>query len=74
MENLDSCGKDDRVYTLDAEAGKVEFGNGVHGRRPDTGSRMQATIFRYGGGADGNVESGPVITLKWTPGISLRIK
>jgi hypothetical protein len=45
----------DRVFVLDAEAGRVRFGNGVHGRAPQIGERIRVVGYRFGGGAAGNV-------------------
>lgn len=53
--------RDDEVYTLDAEAGTVRFGDGVRGKIPPIGSRVRAAMLRAGGGAAGNL---PPATLK----------
>jgi hypothetical protein len=47
--------RDDRVFTLDPEAGSVRFGDGQRGRVPQIGERIRAREYRYGGGAAGNV-------------------
>jgi hypothetical protein len=46
---------DDRHFVIDSEAGEVRFGNGLQGRPPQTGQRIRAREYRYGGGAGGNV-------------------
>jgi hypothetical protein len=51
---------DSRHYVLDAEAGRVRFGNGEQGRAPQIGERIRVTGYRYGGGAQGNVAAGAI--------------
>jgi hypothetical protein len=63
--SLDGTGPDDHVYSLDTNTGAIAFGDGERGRRPRAGSTVQAR-YRYGGGADGNLDNGPTITLTWT--------
>jgi predicted phage baseplate assembly protein len=50
-------------YVLDANAGTVTFGDGVHGLIPPAGSDITAT-YRYGGGARDNVAAGAVSALQ----------
>ena len=64
VEDFLASGEDDRVYTLDAEAGVVKFGNGVRGRAPQIGQRIRATGYRYGGGAVGNVAAAAISKLE----------
>lgn len=47
------------VYTADRESGEVQFGNGLHGRRPPPGASIQAS-YAYGGGARGNIGIGAI--------------
>ncbi|WP_157270206.1 putative baseplate assembly protein [Azohydromonas aeria] len=63
VDDLGRCGPLDHVYQLDAEAGTVRFGDGVHGRVPSTGSRVVATGLRVGGGAAGNLAAGTLSRL-----------
>jgi hypothetical protein len=42
------------VFTLDAEAGVLRFGDGTHGRRPPRGAVLRAS-YDYGLGREGNV-------------------
>lgn len=63
IDDLGRAGPLDTVYQLDAEAGTVRFGDGVHGRVPSTGSRVVATGLRVGGGAKGNVAAGSLAKL-----------
>ena len=44
------------VFTLDAEAGVLRFGDGTHGRRPPRGAVLRAS-YDYGLGREGNVGS-----------------
>ncbi|HEX5167166.1 MAG TPA: putative baseplate assembly protein, partial [Thermomicrobiales bacterium] len=50
---------DERVFTLDPESGVVQFGDGLHGARPQPGWRVLAS-YEYGGGVRGNVGIGAV--------------
>jgi hypothetical protein len=50
---------DERVFTLDSESGVVQFGDGLHGARPQPGWRLLAS-YEYGGGVRGNVGIGAV--------------
>jgi predicted phage baseplate assembly protein len=47
------------VFTLDAEAGTLAFGDGLHGRRPPRGARIRAA-YDYSAGAAGNVGKGAI--------------
>jgi Baseplate J-like protein len=49
-------------YALDANAGTLQFGDGVHGAIPAASSDIDAT-YRYGGGLRGNVAAGAVSAL-----------
>ena len=53
VPSLAESGPDDRHFTLDRESGRVTFGDGEHGRRPEEGSLVEAT-YRRGGGRSGN--------------------
>ena len=52
--------RDDRVYSVDPEAGTVSFGDGVRGMVPATGRAIQVVSMRAGGGAAGNVAAGSI--------------
>ena len=65
VESLDSAGPHDQVYTVDRDTGKISFGDGINGRKPNAESSISAT-YEFGGGASGNVGEEPIITLKWT--------
>lgn len=54
-DELLAAGPDDRRYVLNPTTGEVTFGDGRHGRIPPRGADVVAVIYRYGGGAAGNV-------------------
>jgi alpha-L-arabinofuranosidase len=43
VDDLSSAGASARVFTLDAENGRVQFGDGVHGAIPPRGSTVRAS-------------------------------
>ena len=47
--------KGDERYRVDREAGGVHFGDGIRGRRPESGSGSISEAYRRGG-RDGNVQ------------------
>lgn len=55
VDDLGDSGPDARVFELDAEAGSVQFGDGLHGAVPAAGSRVRATTLQAGGGVVGNL-------------------
>jgi len=55
VDGFHASREDDRHFKLDAEAGRVRFGNGLQGRAPQLGERVRSRGYRYGGGAAGNV-------------------
>lgn len=65
--------RDDRVYSLDAEAGTIRFGDGVRGMVPAAGRAVQAVRMRAGGGVAGNLPPGSIKTIA-TSGGGPRIK
>jgi phage tail sheath protein FI len=56
VEELEGCGPDDPVFTLDAEAGVIRFGDSVNGAIPPAGAGIEAS-YRYGSGRGGEPES-----------------
>jgi hypothetical protein len=58
-DDLLAAGPQDQVFSLDAEAATIRFGDGLRGARPPAGARIQAS-YRYGGGRQGNVGIGAV--------------
>jgi hypothetical protein len=55
VSDLADSGPDARVFELDAEAGVVRFGDGLHGAVPAAASRVRATTLQAGGGVVGNL-------------------
>lgn len=55
VEELETSGPDDPVFTLDQEAGQIQFGDGLHGAIPPRGARLQAA-YRYGSGRPGGAQ------------------
>jgi hypothetical protein len=53
-----------RHFVLDAEAGTVQFGNGIRGRAPQIGARIRARTYRFGGGLEGNVGAKAITKLE----------
>ena len=58
-----AAGRDDRVYSVDSEAGMVRFGDGVRGMVPGAGRMVQVARMRAGGGAAGNLPPGTIKTI-----------
>ena len=50
-----------KVFVLDAESGKIRFGDGFHGARPPLDARIQAD-YDYSVGTNGNVGEGAINT------------
>ena len=65
--------RDDRVYSLDAEAGTIRFGDGVRGMVPASGRAIQVAHMRAGGGAAGNLPPGSIKAIA-APGGGPRLK
>ena len=55
-----TAGRDEPVYSLDAEAGTIRFGDGVRGRVPQLGRSIQLASLRAGGGDAGNLPAGSI--------------
>lgn len=60
--------RDDRVYSLDPEAGTVRFGDGVRGMVPAAGRAVQVARMRAGGGTAGNLPAGSIKGIAATGG------
>jgi len=64
VPDLAPYGPDAQVYTLDAVAGVVTFGDGVHGAEVPQGFRnVRAVSYRVGGGKAGAVDAEAISTL-----------
>lgn len=55
QSNLFFSGPNDRHYAIDRSRGLVFFGDGVNGRTLPQDATVNLSIFKSGGGADGNV-------------------
>lgn len=64
VDDFDASDRDDRHFTVDAEAGTVRFGDW---RFPQPGERIRVTGYRWGGGAQGNVPAGAIAKLAPLP-------
>lgn len=65
LPDLLSCGADDRCFVAEVEhdgSTRLRFGDDVHGRRPDPGTRFLAHA-RIGNGRSGNVGAGAIAHL-----------
>jgi predicted phage baseplate assembly protein len=58
--SLGLSGPADRHYTVDRAAGRILFGDGVHGRIPPAAPDDVRADYRTGGGAVGNVVAGQI--------------
>ena len=58
----DETGPDDRHYRLDPDSGTISFGDGQTGRVPQAGAIVTARRYWIGGGADGNLPAGRLVT------------
>lgn len=63
IDDLALAGRDHAAYSLDAEAGTIQFGDGVRGRVPVTGMRVRVASMRAGGGSQGNLPPGSLTAI-----------
>ncbi|MDH3664380.1 MAG: putative baseplate assembly protein, partial [Alphaproteobacteria bacterium] len=54
-DELWAHGRDDKVFSLDSEAGVLTFGDGLRGALPPRGAKVRAALIRFGGGRAGNL-------------------
>lgn len=59
VDTLDASEREDRHFTVDAEAGTVRFGE----RFPQLGERIRIASYRWGGGSAGNVPAAAIAKL-----------
>jgi len=73
VEHFAESGKDDKVFHVDSFAGEVQLGPAVregdgalrqYGTVPPKGSHLRLSVYRTGGGVNGNVATGAVRVLK----------
>ena len=62
-DNLDAAGPNDRLFSIDAEAGSLHFGDGLAGRVPQLGERIRILGYRFGGGTVGNLPASAIAKL-----------
>jgi predicted phage baseplate assembly protein len=64
VDDFHAAGREDKVFLLDAAAGRITFGDGAQGRIPPAGAQIVATSWRWGGGSAANlVAAGAVKTM-----------
>jgi predicted phage baseplate assembly protein len=64
VDDLVARGRDERCYALDAEAGTLEFGDSLAGKRPAPGARVRLAFMRAGGGVAGNLPAGTLAVVQ----------
>lgn len=60
VDDFLASGPDDAHYRLNATTGEIRFGDGQRGRIPVAGAEIVADVYRWGGGAAGNVPRGAI--------------
>lgn len=55
-----ASGPEHKAYRLDAAAGLIQFGDGLHGKRPPRTMRIRAAYYRHGGGVSGNLPAAAI--------------
>lgn len=65
-ESLALCGPQDRVYELDAEESRIDFGDGVHGAIPPAGEDNIRVRYSFGGGSRGNIDADQITGITTT--------
>lgn len=74
VDDLILASPHERVFTLDAEAGVVGFGDGARGRIPEAGARVRVKLMRQGGGTAGNVPAGTLTALTTAAGSKFKVQ
>ena len=72
VTNLADGHRNDRHWSLDAEAGHVRFGDTVRGRAPQFGQRIRVRPYRYGGGLAGNLQAGALNVVETPVPVTMR--
>jgi predicted phage baseplate assembly protein len=62
-------GRNERVYSLDPEAGTIRFGDGMHGLAPAIGKAIHVAYARTGGGVAGNLPAGTLKAIDPPPAL-----
>lgn len=58
VDDLDASGPEDNHFVLNREKGEIRFGDGLMGKVPSDGSKINIIRYRVGGGEDGNIKAG----------------
>jgi hypothetical protein len=69
VDGFHTSDEEDLHFTVDLEAGRVRFGNGLQGRAPQIGERLRARTYRFGGGRAGNVAAGAITKVTGVAGV-----
>lgn len=64
IENIHDSDKDGRHYEIDRTFGKIQFGDGIHGKVPPIGSNNIRASYKTGGGTVGNIRQGEIKILR----------
>ncbi len=64
VDNFFGSTPQSRHYVLESGTGEIRFGDGTNGMIPPRGSRVRCSLYRTGGGEEGNVTVGTVTQLK----------
>lgn len=65
VDDFHASTRDSKHYVVNATAGRISFGDGLHGQIPSAGTAVVATRWRHGGGAAGNsVPAGGIKSLE----------
>ncbi|MCB0302441.1 MAG: putative baseplate assembly protein [Calditrichaeota bacterium] len=64
VPDLDASLPEDRHYQLDAEPGRIIFGDGINGKIPPAGqANIRMVRYRAGGGEGGNLQAQTITTI-----------
>ncbi|MEA3557628.1 MAG: putative baseplate assembly protein, partial [Candidatus Thermoplasmatota archaeon] len=60
VDDLDASGPEDPHYLVEYDAGRISFGDGIHGLIPPDGTGNIKAAYRSGGGENGNMKAGTI--------------
>ncbi|VAV97425.1 hypothetical protein MNBD_ALPHA04-1379 [hydrothermal vent metagenome] len=69
VPDVGAAGANERVYSLDSEAGVIKFGDGVNGKAPGERRAVQVANMRAGGGNAGNLPAGSITQMAALSGL-----
>ena len=58
VDDLDGSGPEDNHFILNREKGEIRFGDGLMGKVPPAGFKINVIQYRVGRGEDGNIKAG----------------